>query len=991
MNKSTQDISDEQGRSLSKKIGEVFKNPTFISIVISIFLLLVEYRSGFFQSSQDSSNHSISPLWFGFATFITIFLLTSFQSFVRICLNPQKYFREEFSFVAFFITNWLLSGLLISLVGKQMFWYPLLAVAYSLLDQKLTVSNPSWEAYAFLLVSTILFYLVAFIQHQNWVGIKSVQQHQREQAGESGGILSEGMEELKRILWRRSSLKSYSEPEYIKSISELEQPEDFISQAWEEQARELIRLSSSSYVIEESGWHDRQGCWVGQNIDNGKLFFLYPAQSKLSNQDLENFVRYSKEISKLQAREVSELIIAFKETKHKLDTPSNSNRALRFETEQSLLEKLVNFTDYRHDIQKRVLINKLPESDQALHDVYVPSKLLTSEEFEEKKLDNNVEEFLQQWLDEPGQRHVALLGDYGQGKSSTALMFTYHLLCKSKQLPKRIPILIELRGKSPRDLIPVELLGAWASQYRIEAQALMRLHIAGRLILIFEGFDEMALIGNSELRLRHFRSLWKFCYPNAKIIITGRPNFFLDDKEMKTALGIIKPINNRPYCEAVRLAPFDVEQIREALRGHNPLVQSQIYSLAKTEPRFLDLVSRPSLLHVVSVLWEREKLYKKTALLSSAYVMGCFVRNSYLRQGIKAQGSRKFMALNTSERDYYMCGTASYMAANELSNQISNEQLNELIISLTEVIPESVSASPSAEILDEDTKPLQQRIHDPKEDIEHITTDVRTCGLLVDDPSAPGRFKFGHKSFMEYLFATTVKEYIWDDGSEKARAIRNATNFSIEVILDLPISLGFLVEMIGTDTTTRQLNDSNKKNSRGEYATAIGILKVIFGVKKNPFYWFVLRVSIFCGLFVSNPLYVLSRKKPHSPRYDITYIHTLAYVAWSLIPLTCALLLLRDLSFANSPSGSTSNVLTLISTVFSTFMITIAINRSTLTSKLCLWNSICKELQIGDKALHQVTGSWYVPWMKHQKFDYFLINQRKTRVAKLTGETSALE
>jgi len=91
---------------------------------------------------------------------------------------------------------------------------------------------------------------------------------------------------------------------------------------------------------------------------------------------------------------------------------------------------------------------------------------------------------------------------------------------------------MELRGKSPANLEPQELLGAWAQQYQLQASALMKLLIAGKLIIIFEGFDEMANISNAEARIAHFRSLWMFAFPKSKIIFTGRRNLFFEDKEL---------------------------------------------------------------------------------------------------------------------------------------------------------------------------------------------------------------------------------------------------------------------------------------------------------------------------------------------------------------------------------------------------------------------------------------------------------------------------
>ncbi|WP_413176483.1 NACHT domain-containing protein [Anabaena azotica] len=971
MNKNTEIASDKQEKTLLIQIIKILCQTILLPIIIGFILLLIEYKSGLFQQFKGSPNDSISPLWAGIAGFTSVAFIISFVNYIKLSLNSRNYFREEFSFSAISTISCLIIGLLLSLFGQLMFWQPLIALVYILSNNKVTISYPSWEGYGFLILLIVSLYLITSKRYQNWDGLKSIQQHQREQKSEDSGMLLEGIQEFQRILNGNVTLEKYSELTPAQLLNPLEPSEDFISPAWEQQARELLRLSSSSYAIDPDGWHDKQRCWVGHNVDNGKLFFLYPVQSQLSKQELERFVDYSKEIAHYKNLQIDEIIVVFQENIHKSTSPTNLHKQyIRFETEQSLIENLVNFTDYRNDIRKRVLINKLPESDLVLDDVYVPSQLLMSKE--DRANDNNVEDYLRKWLDEPSHRQIALLGEYGQGKSSAMLMLTYHLLCEVEELPKRIPILIELRGKSPRDLRPLELLGAWASQYRIEPQALMRLHIAGRLVLIFEGFDEMALIGTSEMRLRHFRSLWRFCYLNAKIIITGRPNFFLDDQEMKTSLGIVKPIADKPYCEAIRLSPFNIDQIQEALKKQKPLIREQICSLAKNETRFLELVSRPSLLHVVSVIWEKEKLDQKTALINSAYVMECFVRNSYRRQGLKAQDSREFMALNSSERDYYMCGIASYMAAEQLSNQISNEQLNHLVDDLTEVIPDSVSTS-SPEIFDEDTRPLKLRIQDPIEDIEHIKTDVRTCGLLVDDSSSPGTFKFGHKSFMEYLVAVTVKEFIWNSDSEKAYAIIKLTSLPIEAILDLPVSVVFLAEMIGTDTATKQSINVANTRFKAERNIAIRLLKVIFNLRNNSVLWFILSLLIF---IISH---LKSLKKIKMPQ-RIFLLFTNPIIIFYFILMVSTIPIVSSRYFAGSYSNlDTFPVFMTSLFIFTQVMIMYfqlrnspSILTSSILLKLRLWNSICKELQIDDKVLHQIARTSLLPWTKNHSFDYFL-------------------
>jgi hypothetical protein len=578
-------------------------------------------------------------------------------------------------------------------------------------------------------------------------------------------------------------------------------------------------------------------------------------------------------------------------------------------------------------------------------------------------------------MDEPGQRQIAILGDYGQGKSSTALMFTYHLIFGSNlpllaenSLPKRIPILVELRGKSPRDLDEFQFLATWSVKYRIDANALMRLNIAGRLILIFEGFDEMVLIGNSDFRRKHFTKLWNFCYQNAKIIITGRPNFFLDDKELIAALGITKSSNN-PYCEAFKLSPFSIDRINKALRNHPDFVREQICELAKNNSHFLDLVSRPSLLHLVSILWEKEKFHENVDLLNSAYVLEKFVKHSYSRQGVKEKDSREFISLNNSERDYFMCGVASYMASKQLSNQINKEQFNDLIEKLIANIPDSISTSTS-EICGEVTRPLKSRIKKRPDDLIHIQNDARTCGLLVKDLSSSGSLKFGHKSFMEYLFASVVNEYIWSRDSEKSRAIKNVTSLSLDVILDYPESVDFLAEMIDANNT--MINRSEKSRS---IFLANHLLRVIFDCESTISY--VLKVKM--SLFVLS-LFSVLQNRPIDPNKSL--LHQSFQILTILIAILASILALLVtikspvFDYFLEPKFLISFMAyTLISMLFTAYCLIINVSTRANIRKIFLWSSLCKQLRIDDKYLYQIAGTRLLKPNK-KMFGYFIFTKK---------------
>lgn len=659
----------------------------------------------------------------------------------------------------------------------------------------------------------------------------------------------------------------------------------------------------------EAGWHDSEKCWVGINLDNNNPVYLVPLQGVID----EGFIH--ERMNLLPSR--GELIIALK------DNPGielGLKRAVKLETEKSLLGKLINAADYKNDIKRRVQFDRISGLRLTLYDVYVaPSFSIANQEIYYQ----NIDDYLIGWLSEPGQRQIALLGEYGQGKSTTALLLTYKLLTEQLLSVDRIPILIELRGTSPRNLTPLQFFGAWGAKYNINPQALMRLHLAGRLLLIFEGFDEMALVGDAEMRLKHFKTLWQFCHPLAKIIITGRPNFFLDEEEMIEGLGLVKPIGETPYCEAIRLKPFGMQQIERALRGCPETVRAQICNIAAKNAGFLDLISRPSLLQIVSSLWEKENLLAKAEQLNSAYVMDLFVRASYRRQGLKESDSKTpdFMALTTPEREYFMMGIASAMVAAQLPNQISIAQLNLVIEGLIKAIPDSVSLDTTA-MSTEAKKPLRSRLDGAAARMqqEHVKTDVRTCGLLVDDPAFPGTFRFGHKSFMEFLFAKVIAEHLQHKLSERSATILMATKATVNHLNYVPVSTSFLAEMLASSY-------KYEHKPSDPYALAFELLALCFEKK-------IMRRNSLLGKIFS---------------------FSIKYTLWGQIAMEAAS---RGRAIAGPKWHPFSQLAYLNADLFMNFIPALKELDVLDVSRIRIWVSLCEKLEISDEIMQKLIGTW---------------------------------
>lgn len=815
-----------------------------------------------------------------------------------------------------------------------------------------------------LVVTFALLYRYAAQLYRQWDGLRSIWHQRRFERGEVGLMLLDGVLESARVLARGRPVPVFRSGAGDAAVPMLETVRDISS--WRDETRELLKLRSSSYEVEPENWHDAQGCWVGRNVDTKEPVFLLPLHEAPSRDVIRRLIAYAQKLEPARDATQMELIVA-------IDTDGSApadvfDQHVRAITREELLDNLVNFADYRRAIIGRVESHHLPDSTLTLPDVFVPSRLARDEVSLGK-----AEPYLEAWLNDRSQRQLAMLGGYGQGKSTTALMFTYKLLSEPDWNKRaRIPVLIELRGTSPRNLTPLQLLGAWAAQYSINAKALLKLHIAGRLILIFEGFDEMALIGDADMRLKHFKVLWQFCYERAKILITGRPNFFLDDAEMRMALGIHLPLLGRPYCDAVRLEPFTAAQIAQSLRAHPERVRDGITELVAQNERFRDLVSRPSLLHIVSILWEQERLYERIEQLDSAFIMELFVRHSYRRQGLKEFESPDFMALTTREREYFMQGVAVYMASKKLPNQIGTVQLNQLIDSLIEAAPTSLSEARNA--MDAQVnQPLRDRVRSREHAVEHVRTDVRTCGLLVDDPAASGTFRFGHKSFMEYLVAATMADRILTDSPVSATLLR-VTNGEIADISEIPVALEFLSEIVERGGLTRDTRVApHRDQTKHQKDIALRLLRTLEGGRTTP--WMIFeRLQLFeSALSASSMALPLGRR---------TLVRLFRPSSWPMLAvLTIAITsLLRALGAETWPQSGTHSTIPMMMMMIVAIM-AMWFHYSTFLHRMHrrkvweIWTVLCERLGIQNHVLHRIAGTYWFPWARRQRFAYSVTSQ----------------
>lgn len=148
-----------------------------------------------------------------------------------------------------------------------------------------------------------------------------------------------------------------------------------------------------------------------------------------------------------------------------------------------------------------------------------------------------------------GGRSVLLHGDYGSGKSMF-LRQLYLEFAKSHRLGhlQEFPIHLNLREHQDQT-DPVEALERHARRIAFEFPSqLVRAWRSGGVILILDGFDEMAKPGwigkisaMRDIRRRSVELLQNFCQGSRgsnSVVLAGRSHFFDSPREMKSALDI---------------------------------------------------------------------------------------------------------------------------------------------------------------------------------------------------------------------------------------------------------------------------------------------------------------------------------------------------------------------------------------------------------------------------------------------------------------------
>ncbi len=361
-----------------------------------------------------------------------------------------------------------------------------------------------------------------------------------------------------------------------------------------------------------------------------------------------------------------------------------------------------------------------------------------------------LDDYADAWLEDAARNHISILGDYGTGKTSFCRQYAAQLGRRWLADPDRarIPILISLRDYAKAMNLEQLVTDFLVNRYDIQAgyDAFCRFNGDGKLVLLFDGFDEMAQKVDYRTTVDNFEELAQAVEACSKVILTCRTPYFrtsheawaLFSREYATApeASLLRQaertpeqplidLRDRPNFEIVHLLPFDRADIQGMLRARFPHQWGWYWQQIERTYNLEELARRPVLLDMIA--------RSLPDLQPGQSLNAARLYQVYTDLWLKRDEAKGRTLITRDDKRLFM---------QELALGMLRRQ--ELALHYSE-LPERVRA--------------YFRLEKAAE-IDYFEHDIRTCSFLNRD--AEGNYGFLHKSFGEFFVAQWLAPRLQD-------------------------------------------------------------------------------------------------------------------------------------------------------------------------------------------------------------------------------------
>jgi hypothetical protein len=348
-----------------------------------------------------------------------------------------------------------------------------------------------------------------------------------------------------------------------------------------------------------------------------------------------------------------------------------------------------------------------------------------------KEKHGSLDIYIDEWLKERGKVHFSLLGEFGTGKTWFCRHYAFRQLERYLKDPvnQRLPLLITLRDFT-KALTAEQLINdAMLVRYKLPFMGnpynmFKEMNKQGKLLLILDGFDEMARKVDYQTVVDNFWELAKLVEDKGKVILTSRTEYFrwgwettkiFSGQEKGRETIRLSP----PRFEVFHLEHFDNNQIRQVII--NCLGKKKGESAADrilNNHNLAEMARKPLLIELLLAAMEEVD----PEILENQSQVYLYATNKLLLRNIDTK--RTFST--TTHKLYFLCELAWEMIASQ-DMQIHYKE-----------IPARITGYFGGEIKDE-------------HELDHWDFDLRSQTLL--HRNAAGYYEFSHKSLAEYFVA----------------------------------------------------------------------------------------------------------------------------------------------------------------------------------------------------------------------------------------------
>jgi hypothetical protein len=392
-------------------------------------------------------------------------------------------------------------------------------------------------------------------------------------------------------------------------------------------------------------------------------------------------------------------------------------------------------------------------------------------EIQDTKKKKSALDLIEAWISRTGGPQLALLGEYGSGKTTLCKKLAYDLakgfLQAKRKGNHRIPILVPLlefpRGRADIEAFVTGHLARRCGVSNPSFEAFKAMNDEGFLLLIFDGLDEMAVHVDEEVINANLAQIEQLAVsPSSRVLLSSRPEYFKTTQEEQQALQPTGLLARRSHYTILNLCGFTEKQIRAYLQKRIPTSTnstqdwSYYYNEIKRIHDLSDLSTRPVLLEMIAKTLPQLMASEQPVdrpLLYQTYLMGELQRQSVeKRRGLLIRLEDRLRMMQTLALHFYLeapIGLTADLVQVLVHDQFSPEQLDEL---------------------------------------EAHTRDFLTCSFLTRKGDI---FAFSHRSFVEYLTARALLEEI-ESNSPNHFGGRKLTREVIEFLAEMRPNLDVL-------------------------------------------------------------------------------------------------------------------------------------------------------------------------------------------------------